>query len=190
MELDEIKDIIISALVLAFIFSYTGINIYTIQNFPYSLFAISFAFLFHELAHRQVAKYFECFARYKMWTQGLIFAVLFALLTNGNFVFAAPGAVVIHPRIDLWGRVRHISKSEYGKIAIAGPVTNLLLAIVFFILFHIFLLDIFLVALRVNLWLCIFNLIPFPPLDGFTVFQWNKYVWISVLAMSLILFLF
>jgi len=33
-----------------------------------------------------------------------------------------------------------------------------------------------------NLWLAAFNLIPFGPLDGLTIFRWNKLVW-GVLAL-------
>ncbi len=186
--LEEIRDLVISALVLAFVFSYEGVSVKTIENFPYALFAISIAFLFHELAHRQTAKHFGCFARYKMWVQGLLLALVFAILSNGSFVFAAPGAVVIHPRIDIWGRITRLTKDEEGKIALAGPVMNLFLAIIFFIFYLIFALPIFYIATRINLWLCIFNLIPFPPLDGFSVFTWSRKVWLFVLAVALLIF--
>lgn len=62
---------------------------------------------------------------------------------------------------------------EFGMamVALAGPLTNLLIAIVVAIIIKLFnpsgwLQMFLLVNVSVNVGLCIFNLIPFPPLDG------------------------
>lgn len=68
-------------------------------------------------------------------------------------------------------RVRH---GEWGAamVALAGPLTNLLLAFISFGIYAIFydttpvLAEAFLVATMVNLGFFIFNMIPVPPLDG------------------------
>jgi Zn-dependent protease len=51
-------------------------------------------------------------------------------------------------------------------IALAGPLTNILLALIFTLLYKIFPSNIFLFGLRINLVLAFFNLLPIPPLDG------------------------
>lgn len=55
-------------------------------------------------------------------------------------------------------------------IALAGPASNLLLAIVFSLLSHFFIYDllstIYYLMIVVNISLAIFNLVPIPPLDG------------------------
>lgn len=89
------------------------------------------------------------------------------LAVAGLPVFGGAKPVPYNPnnvRWDEWGA---------ALIALAGPVTNFLLAFVFFGLWVIagtpsagILSEILLTTVAVNLGFCIFNLIPFPPLDG------------------------
>jgi Zn-dependent protease len=46
------------------------------------------------------------------------------------------------------------------------------------------------IGARLNLWLAAFNLLPFPPLDGFKVFSWKPAVWALVALPSLALSFF
>ena len=66
-----------------------------------------------------------------------------------------------------------LTKKEIFKVAIAGPATNILLALGLAAAFHLFALaahpaigDFVLFAILINLILAIFNLLPIPPLDG------------------------
>jgi len=52
-------------------------------------------------------------------------------------------------------------------VSIAGVFVNFLLVILFFFIFSISEMDSFLVLASVNIMLFVFNLIPFPPLDGY-----------------------
>ena len=74
--------------------------------------AVGTGFIFHELAHRQVARYYGVYARYRAWYTGLLLAVTIAFLSakilGMPFVLAAPGAVYIvgamgfiHPLLEL-----------------------------------------------------------------------------------------
>ncbi|RLC65558.1 MAG: site-2 protease family protein, partial [Chloroflexi bacterium] len=75
MRAKELRDLIISALVLALAFGIAlsgGFPVFqqpAILAFAFgiALVAVSLGFVFHELAHRFVARRFNCFAEYVMW---------------------------------------------------------------------------------------------------------------------------
>lgn len=185
----EVKDLIISVLVIALIFSYAvnNRNIQaTLNQLPFFLVVVVVAFLFHELAHRFVARKFGCVAIYKIWTEGLLFSLLFSLVTGA--IILAPGAVVIYPyTFGRFGYRRvHLTHSESGLISIAGPATNLFFAA----LFRLFTGNIFEFLSFVNAWLALFNLLPVPPLDGSKVMGWKPWIWlVSFILAGLLVFL-
>ncbi|SEA12288.1 hypothetical protein SAMN04488065_1955 [Haloplanus vescus] len=134
-----------------------------------SLLTAGLGFLLHELAHKVVAVRFDQVAEFRADYNMLFLAVMSALI---GFLFAAPGAV--HHR----GR---LTKRQHGLIALAGPVTNGLLALVFAPIFVAGLLVgsplLSLVGSRgvaINLFLAAFNLVPIGSLDGRTVLDWSK----------------
>jgi Zn-dependent protease len=148
-----------------------------------SLLTVGVAFLLHELAHKVVAVRFGQVAAFRADYRMLGFAVVGALV---GFLFAAPGAVVHRGRI---------TARENGLIAVAGPVTNLLLAAVFLVPFVAalltdtggFLWDVATRGLQINLLLAGFNMLPFGPLDGRKVRAWSNPVWAGVAVPSLVL---
>lgn len=186
----EIRDIIISMLVIAGVFAYIftiyrGYDIITFINvIPITLIAVGFGFVFHELAHKFVAIKYGFFAEYKVWPGGLILAIVTALF---GFVFAAPGAVYIHGE--------HITREENGKISIAGPLTNIILAFLFVGLEFIsppssIFSEIGVLGFTVNSFLALFNLIPFSILDGAKVFKWNPIIWALTASITFLMVLF
>jgi len=124
-----------------------------------------------------------------MWMTGLAMAILFAAVTGGRFVFAAPGAVYIAPRYDLFGRATRTGPHETSLIAAIGPIINIVIAAIagalFFsgafggitatILFSLF---------NINAFLAFFNLLPFPPLDGSKVFAGNMPLWAALIVVA------
>ena len=98
----------------------------------------------------------------------VLLPILLYVASGGSFFFAAAKPVPYDPR-----NLKH-PRSGSAKIALAGPATNLLLAIVFGVAVRAGIFfsapDIFVSLLAIivylNIALAIFNLIPIPPLDG------------------------
>ena len=185
---EETRDILISvgALTLAF-FIYNSIQsraplngydtvVYLLEAFV----GMVTAFLLHELSHRYVARSYGGIAYFRMWPLGIVLALLTSLI---GFIFAAPGAVNIS---GIYGR------EQMGKTALAGPMTNLVLGIVFLGIFFAsqpgsLLEQVFYFAAVINLWFSLFNMIPFPPLDGSKVISWNIGYYAIFVAVSLVI---
>jgi Zn-dependent protease len=146
-----------------------------------SLVTAGLGFLLHELAHKVIAVRFDQVAEFRADYGMLFLAVASAL---AGFLFAAPGAV--HHR----GR---LTPREHGLIALAGPVTNGLLAVVFAPAYLAGVaLGSPLLALvggrgvAINLFLAAFNLIPFGALDGKTVKEWSTPVFVAAFVPALV----
>lgn len=96
---------------------------------------------------------------------GTILMPLFLMLmTGGSFMFAYAKPVPFNPynlRNGKWGP---------AFVALAGPLSNLLLAAVFGALVRFLglssLTNLFLTIVYANVMLAVFNLVPIPPLDG------------------------
>ena len=193
MRSKELRDLIISALSLAVAFGIALSGGYSAFSDPrdlvivslVSIVAVSLGFILHEMGHRFVARRFGCFAEYTIWPMGLIVALICSLF---GFVFAAPGAVMIRPGIDPLGKEIALTKEKTGMISIAGPVMNICLAVIFFILNVAYPTLLFSLGAQINTWLAIFNLIPFGPLDGAKILRWNKWAWFAALAAGIGLF--
>lgn len=149
--------------------------------FVIAFFTAGIGFLFHELMHKYVAQSYGLFAEFKAYYKMLWLAILLSFF---GFIIAAPGAVYIKG---------NITKEKNGKISIAGPVTNLLLGVLFLILllalnpegiFKAFLGF----GLTINSLLAAFNMIPAVPFDGSKVIAWNKKVYFITLILAIGLF--
>ena len=188
MRAKELRDLIISALVLAVAFGialsggYRGFQRLDILIIVIgiSLVAVSLSFVFHELAHRLIARRFGYFAEYAMWGKGLLIALGCSFF---GFIFAAPGAVMIHPRTSAWG-TSGLGQRRIGLISLAGPATNIALVLIFQVLDFTNPTLLFTLGAQINTWLALFNLIPFGPLDGTKIFKWNKVAWIISIVVA------
>ncbi len=191
----EINHLIISMAVLTFVFSllitrnnviYGLIYGFNFSILPYGL-VLSFlgivtAFFFHEISHKLMAQKHGLWAEYRMYPQGLRLALFLGIFTP--IVFAAPGAVMFR------GGSRNY---ETGLIAIAGPLANIIIALITFPLYLFVLYEESMLGQIVgficfiNAFLALFNLLPFGPLDGMKVIRWNATAWIIILILSIVM---
>ena len=176
---DEKKHLLmaIGALTLAFTILFAGryeLSIFMV--IVISFVAVITGFLLHEIGHKIVAQRYGCWAEFRAWTFGLLFAVLSAFM---GLLFAAPGAVYIRG---------HLSKEENGKVSASGPLMNVVVAS-FLLPIWIFipLIDELQLLISMILWLNLFiggfNMIPVPPLDGSKIIKWNPGIWIGILIV-------
>ncbi|HJK07622.1 MAG TPA: peptidase M50, partial [Methanocorpusculum sp.] len=124
----------------------------------------------------------------------LLIAVVVAVVTG--IVFAAPGATLINTA------GREMTKKENGVISLAGPLTNLILAVPFIVCliagvllggasisaFTVpgFLFYLGMVGFQVNAMLAFFNMLPVGPLDGRKILRWNAVAFVALIAVSLL----
>lgn len=179
----ELEDLAVSAVVIGFSFAWImrGALGNFLLEFLVMLISVSAAFILHEIAHKFAAQRYGCWAEYRKWDTGLIIAFLLAV-SPLRMVFAAPGAVVI-------SSVYGLPKRENGIVSAAGPATNLILALLFMFIAQSkgFLGILGQFGAAINAWIALFNLIPFPPLDGSKVMGWSIQVWGLMVVVALFL---
>tara|TARA_Y100000034_G_C6702551_1_gene309929 strand:+ start:80 stop:637 length:558 start_codon:yes stop_codon:yes gene_type:complete len=165
-----------AAITIAFgivLFDREGSNAFLIAAF-----SVGLGFLLHELAHKIVAQYYHLLAEFRSFDGMLVLAIAMSFF---GFVFAAPGAVMI--------RGLSISNEKNGRISLAGPLTNLVLALVFLGLMP-FLGVIAKYGLFINALIALFNMLPFWNFDGAKILRWNKLVYFGVVFVAFVLFSF
>ena len=113
---------------------------------------------------------------------GIGLTLLTAIASRGSFLFGAPGAVYIVPAYGsrYYSSTDEIADEENKNMIIsaAGPVLNLAFALFFFALFNFSPVNSFseivgALGFSLNVGLGAFNMIPFPPLDGYKIFKKN-----------------
>lgn len=187
----EVRDLIIAFIVISLCFAIVngGRNPDAVLSIlPIVMVGVGAGFILHELGHKFVSMKYGYWAEFKLWPQGLIFALITSFF---GFVFAAPGAVYTY--------ANYMTDEINGKISIAGPIVNIVLALVFLAIatavYPIALYSetyalVFLicaVGYSINSFLAVFNLLPIGNLDGSKVLAWNFGIWIVTIAIAGIL---
>ncbi|WP_456394766.1 site-2 protease family protein [Thermococcus sp.] len=183
----ELEDLLVSFVVLVFIFSN-----FEARLIPYVIPAVLTAFVFHELAHRQVARKYGYVAFYRRWDMGIALAlgigILTKLTTGQSWVFAALGAVYIYAPYQFWD-----DREAYGRISLSGPLTNIAVGTAAGLIARYYLTPytmpwaVLRFTASINLWLAFFNLLPVPPLDGYKVLRWNSGYWAVAIGAAYLL---
>jgi Zn-dependent protease len=88
-----------------------------------------------------------------------------------GFIFAAPGAVYTYGNRN---------QRQQMLISVAGPITNIVLALIFYVVPG----QVGSYGFQINAWLALFNMIPAGGLDGESVYRYNKMVFGAVVAAA------
>ncbi|MDD3594083.1 MAG: site-2 protease family protein [Candidatus Gastranaerophilales bacterium] len=133
-----------------------------------------FSISFHELAHGYIA--------YKF---GDITPKMQGRLTLNPLAHLDPAGTIMLFLIGLgWAKPVIINlqnipdRTQQMLVALAGPASNFLLAVVFALFVsitpqnHEFIITLFDMVVKINLGLMLFNLLPIPPLDGSRIVSW------------------
>jgi Zn-dependent protease len=187
----EVRDLIIAFIVISLCFAIVngGRNPDAVLSIlPIVMVGVGAGFILHELGHKFVSMKYGYWAEFKLWPQGLIFALITSFF---GFVFAAPGAVYTY--------ANYMTDEINGKISIAGPIVNIVLALVFLAIAvavypsalysetYALIFIICAVGYSVNSFLAVFNLLPIGNLDGSKVLRWNAGIWLVTIAIAGIL---
>lgn len=184
----EVRDLIIAFIVISLCFAIAnaGRNMNAVLHLlPMIMVGVGAGFILHELGHKFVSMKYGYWAEFKLWPQGLIFALITSFF---GFVFAAPGAVYTY--------ANHMTDEINGKISIAGPIVNIILALIFLVICvavypsafnsqtSLLILNICALGYSINSFLAAFNLLPIGNLDGSKVLRWNVGIWIITIAIA------
>jgi len=185
----EIQDILISVIVLSMALFFvieryafpSSINLF--DKLAIAFLMVITAFFLHEMSHKFTAIRMGAWSEFRMWPLGVLLTLITGLL---GFLFALPGAVYF---------ASYRNPIREGKIALAGPVTNIVIALILLPVFLMLYVSLFVhIALffmiYINIWLAFFNLLPIPPLDGSKVFAWSKRNWGLVIGIAVILLIY
>jgi Zn-dependent protease len=153
---------------------------YSLNEIPYVAVALMIAFTVHEFAHAWVAYKFGDTTAQK---QGR--------LTLNPIQHLDPlGTILIFIAGFGWARPVPVNRFMFKNprlagvlVSVAGPISNLLLVILAFAIWYIysalglaagvpqFFLDFLNIFIGLNAMLFVFNLLPFPPLDGYRIIE-------------------
>lgn len=188
-----------------------GINTWIITlllAMPVMLFAVGPAFILHEIGHKLVAKKYGCWAEFRADPKGLRFGIMLSFFLG--FLFMAPGAVMVsgllkrryNGYIAVAGPLTNLTLFIIGIpmwvfiLGITGAFDLTTIPMLESgsrayvdgnsIIWQSMLVDAGVWWLSANLILGLFNMIPWGPLDGAKVKDWNEQVFYGVFFVFLV----
>jgi Zn-dependent protease len=158
---------------------FESVSIFSLEELPFVVIALVLAFTVHEFAHAYVAyKFGDTTAK----DQGR--------LTLNPVQHLDPfGTILILIAGFGWARPVPVMRSRFKNprlagilVSAAGPLSNFLIAFIAFGLFYFFVgmtgggippfaIDLLQMIVELNILLFVFNLLPFPPLDGYRIIE-------------------
>ena len=179
----EIGQIVLAWVALSIAISYSYAAGGDLAAVVAAFIASATGFIFHEMGHKFIAMRLGYVAHFQIWWVGIALTLVTAILTQGQFIFGAPGAVYIAPAAGVASLGYAIARQrdedrDNMLISVAGPGVNLAFAVFFFVLLLVgpatgFISTIAAYGFSLNVGLGSFNMLPIPPIDGYKVFKKN-----------------
>lgn len=198
----EIKYILIAALIAAFVFSF---NEWGIEKFSAAIGAknLLIAFVFcsiiyfsHSLAQKFMADYYEYKIEFTLidikskikkagkavtLPMGPIITLLLIFISGGKFVFLILNSYehIHHKEFRIGRRWINLKEFEEAQIALAGPLSQIFLLIIFKLLLPFSI--IFNKAMFIASVIAIYHMLPLPKVDGSKIFFGSRTLYIASL---------
>ncbi len=186
----EIKAIVITTFIIAFIFSFKdwgpGKNFEPtmgLNNLINAFIIVLLALLVKISVQKIYALHIGYSIEYKMWIYGILASLILCFASNGSIYFLAVGGFMLYmmPGHRL-GYFRYdINYFSMGVVALIGPLANILLAL-FFKIFSFLPSPLIQKAMLFNALIAIFSMLPIPPLDGSKLLYASRPFYVFALA--------
>ena len=153
------------------------------SNMLVSFIAVVIAVIIHESAHRIAAPNLGYRLEFRPFFFGILGGLILAFMSYGKILFLAYGSFFLDIREKhRLGYFRHyLGYFDNGKVAVVGPLANLVTAMIFKGL--VFLPEALVSKIvLVNVLFAITNMLPIPPLDGAHVMYSTKTLYPFVMA--------
>lgn len=194
----EVRGIIIAILVIAFIISFkewgrtsfdAAAGIYNLFN---AVLIVALSILIHDFGQRVWGLAIGYRIEYRMWTFGLIAALIIAFISNGSLWLIVPSGFMLHHiAVHRLGWFRYdINYFGQAMVALAGPLFTLMLIILLKALNSFFPNPLIQKAIIFNVVYAITSLLPIPPLDGSKIYFGSRMLYafaLPAIAVSTIM---
>lgn len=137
----------------------------------------------HEMGHRFAAHHQEVQTEVKFWELGAVI-----MFFTGWFA----GSVFAQPHRTIMEDLEEPNHPAEAKISLAGPMVSICLALVTvpFLFVGGDVTKIASVLLMMTLLIAVYHLMPFEPMDGKTVYHWNRTILVGILVPLMVVYYF
>jgi Zn-dependent protease len=212
MEFDkkEIRNILIAAFLAAFVFSFNdwGLEKFTptvgLRNLFLAFIFTLIIYFSHAFSQKLMANHYDYrirftlismkrkikdLRRYITFPTGPIITLLLTLLSNGKFIFLVLNSFehVTQKEFRVGRRWSNIKEFEEAQIALAGPLSQIVLLLIFKFLLPLS--AIFNTALFITSVVAVYNMLPLPKVDGLKIFFGSLPLYITSLVFVIIFIL-
>jgi len=200
---EELRALAIGVILTAFMFSFNDWGDTTfslgegLRNLLNAVLIALLTFIVHQSAQRIVALSVGFKIEYRIWMYGLIIGLALTIVSRGKLWFFAPGGIIAYHLVGhRIGSFRYgLNYWPLGMIGLVGPLSNLVLAMLFKLLLLLSPTNTLLQSAMVfNIWFALFTILPIPPLDGSHLFFSSRLMYVfmlgAVIGMAIALYFF
>ena len=190
----ELRGLVISILAIAFVISFKEWGttrfdaVAGLHNLFNAVLITALSILVHDAGHRLWGLAIGYRVEFKMWSFGLLIALVIAFLSNGQLWLIVPSGFMLHhlagPRLG-WFRYG-INYFGQAMVALAGPLFTLMLIILLKIISSFSTNLLVEKAIMFNVIYAITSLIPIPPLNGSKIYFGSRMLYAFVVPAIVI----
>lgn len=192
----EARSLAIAILVTAFVFSFKEWGYGSAFDFKIgflnyfnAILIVALSFLVHISMQRIWALGTGFRLEWKMWSFGLLFALIMSFLTNGVIWLIIPGGIILHHmsghRLG-WFRY-DINYWALGLTTATGTIATIILVMIFKALGAFVSNSLIDKLIIFNIAYALYSLVPIPPLDGSRIFYGSRMFYVFLTSFTIII---